>query len=150
MADPMRAQGNHLPIDAGADFGVIQAGLTRHVDIGLRLAAAPESATVLAKSLASLLDAFEGVPVRLAGLGLDHGRAVLTIAVTLGRIEEVKAAGPSAVHAMELIKAIVTRLDGYDPAFAVLPDPQSVEANLARGLVRDGESVRSGLTAWIG
>lgn len=135
---------------ASSEPAIDQAGLTRHVEVGLRLAAPVASAAVLAKSLGGLFDEVPTVPVRLVGAGLDRGRVVLTVAVTLGTVEEIKAAGPSSVAAVEVIRRIVESLAGYDPAFAVLPDPQSAEAALARRLVEDGAIAGSGLLARIG
>lgn len=124
------------------------AGLTRHLDVGLRLTAPSGAAAALAKSLASLLDEVPTVPVRLAGAGTDHGRVVLTVAITLGSIEDVKASSPAAEAALGLMRQIVTSLAGYDPAFAVLPDAESAEAMLARRLVEAG--TRSGLLSQMG
>ena len=116
----------------------IHAGLTRHFDVGLRLAAPSGAAAVLAKSLASLMDEFPTVAVRLAGAGADHGRVILTLAITLGSIEDVKASSPAAVAALGLMRSIVTSLAAYDPALAVLPDAESAEAQLARRVVEAG------------
>lgn len=130
------------------------AGLTRQVDVGLRLSAAPGAALVLAKSLAAILDTAPNVPVRLVGVGGDHDRVALTLAITLGAIDEIKAAGPHSLAALALITGIVEQLAAHDPAFTVIPDPQSAEARLADRLHRepasDGVLAQSGLLSLIG
>ncbi len=128
-------------------------GLTRHVDIGLRLAASEGAAVVLAKSLASLLAETDGVPVRLAGVGAVHDRLVLTLAIGLGTVEQVKSGDAVSLAAVALVQRIVETLAGYDPAFATLPDPASAEAERAARVLSApaaGAFAESGLLALIG
>ena len=104
------------------------------------------------KSLALLLDEWPSVPVRIAGLGSDGTRVHITIAVTLGTLEDVKTSAASSRDAVALIQAIVDRLACYDPSLVELPDPKSVEAvqdesHAAPTRPRDG---REGLLALIG
>lgn len=128
------------------------AGLQRHVDIGLRIAPTTQLAAMAGKSLALLLDEWPSVPVRIAGLGSDGTRVHITIAVTLGTLEDVKTSAASSRDAVALIQAIVDRLACYDPSLVELPDPKSVEAvqdesHAAPTRPRDG---REGLLALIG
>ena len=106
-------------------------GLQRHVDIGLRLAPQRQYAPDASKALAAILDAAPEVSVRLAGVGSEGSRIHLTIAVTLGTLEDVKVASPSARTAVLVMQQIVDRLAAYDPCLVELPDPASPEARLA-------------------
>lgn len=56
---------------------------------------------------------------------------LVTIAVTLGSIEAIKVADPSAQAAVRLIARLVDELAAYDPAFVVLPQASSFEAQAA-------------------
>lgn len=128
------------------------AGLQRHVDIGLRLAPSTHLAAIAGKSLARLLDEWPNVPVRVAGLGRDATRVHITLAVTLGTLEEVKTSSVASQDAIALMRAIVDRLACYDPSLVELPDPKSAEAVLDSSEAaplrpRDG---REGLLALIG
>ena len=128
-------------------------GLQRRVEIGLRLAPTEGTAAVAAKSLAALLDLEPTVPVRMAGFSAEGSRVHLVIAVTLGTLDEVKAAAPVARAAVGLLHRIVEDLAAYEPCLVELPDPQSPEARLAastqlRPAVRRPEA--EGLLARIG
>ena len=111
------------------DLGLV--GIERHVDIGLRLAPQREHAAAAAKGMAALLDAEPGVPVRLAGLGSDGSRVHLTFAISLGSLDDIKAASPTARAAVLLLQRIVETFAAYDPCLVELPDPQSPEAKRA-------------------
>jgi hypothetical protein len=112
------------------------AGLRRTVEIGIRLAPTVASAVPAAKAIASYLDADPSVPVRLAGLSRDGSRVHLTLAISLGTIDDVKVAAPQSRAAVVMIGAIVERLCSYDPALVTLPHPSSPEARLASAVVR--------------
>lgn len=106
------------------------AGLRREFEVGLRLSPTPTSALAAAKALAAILDAAP-VATRLAGVGTGGGRVHLTVAVTLGTIDEVKTAAKPARHALALMQRVVDDLAAYDPALVLLPDEASPEARLA-------------------
>lgn len=107
------------------------AGLHRHLDLGVRLAPTRATAVAAAKALAAFLDEQPSVPVRLAGLSADSSRVLITLAVTLGEIDDIKVAGPGSRAAIQLIQRIVDDLAAYDPAFVTLPEPTSAAARLA-------------------
>lgn len=119
-------------------------GVQRHVDVGLRLAPERHHLADASKALGALLDAEPGVPVRLAGLGIEGGRMHLTVAVTLGTLEDVKAATPAARAAVRLLHRIVESLAAYEPCLVELPDPASPEAALAAQTPWRTATVRSG------
>ena len=125
--DNDRTRADRTPLAAPDTY----AGLRREFEIGLRLAPTRASAAVAAKSLAAFLDAEPGIPVRLAGLAADDSRVLITIAVTLGEISDIKVAGESSRAAVRLLQQIVDHLAAYDPAFTAIPDPSSAEARLA-------------------
>lgn len=112
------------------------AGMRRELEVGLLLAPTHVAAVPAAKALAAFLDSEPTVPVRLAGLATDGGRVRLTVAVTLGSVEDIKAASDPARCALRLLQRIVDDLSAYDPAFVRLPDPASVEAELAAHISR--------------
>lgn len=107
------------------------AGLRREFEIGLQFAPTLGSAVPAAKAISSYLDADPSVPVRLAGLAAEGSRMLVTIAVTLGSIDAIKVADPSAQAAVRLIARLVDELAAYDPAFVVLPHASSFEAQAA-------------------
>jgi hypothetical protein len=114
------------------------AGMRRELEIGVLLAPTRAAVAPAAKALAALLDDGSNVPVRLAGLAVDDSRVRITIAVSLGVIDEIKTAGPASREAVLLVQRIIDDLAGYDPAFVTLPDPSSAEARLAAVAARRG------------
>lgn len=110
------------------------AGMRRLVDLGIVIAPTRASAPAAAKSLSAFLDADVDVPVRLAGVGVSDSRIHFTLAVTLGSIDEVKAAGESARAAVLLLQRLVDEFAAYDPSFTILPEAGSAEARLAEHL----------------
>jgi hypothetical protein len=107
------------------------AGLRRELEIGLTLAPTRASAVAAAKSIAAYLDADPRVTVRLAGLGSDDSRILITLAVTLGTVDEIKVADPRSRTAVLFLQTVIDELCAYDPAFATLPAPTSFEARAA-------------------
>ena len=119
------------------------AGLRRELEIGVRLAPTSASAVPAAKALAAFLDEEPMVPVRLAGLTRDSSRVLITIAVNLGAIDDIKVAGPGSRAGVLLLQRIIDDLAGYDPAFVTLPEPSSTEARMAAHVVAQAESGRT-------
>ncbi len=112
------------------------AGMRRDLEIGVRLAPTRATAPAAAKALGAFLDSEPDVPVRLAGLAADDSRVLITVAITLGSIDDIKVATPSTRTALTLIQRIVDELAVFDPAFATLPQPRSAEARLAAHVMR--------------
>ena len=106
-------------------------GLRRELEIGIQVAPTRATAPAAAKALAAFLDAEPNVPVRLAGLAATDSRVVLTLGLTMGTVDDIKAAGATSRAAVLLVQRIVDALAAYDPAFATLPEPSSAEARLA-------------------
>lgn len=120
------------------------AGLRRELEIGLTLAPTRASAVAAAKSAAAYLDDDPRVTVRLAGLGADDSRILITLAVTLGTVDEIKVADARSRAAVLFLQRIVDELASYDPAFVTLPAPGSFEARAAALATASGtESVAS-------
>ncbi len=71
------------------------------------------------------------VAVRLAGLGASDSRILITLAVTLGTVDEIKVADARSRVAVTFLQRIVDELSAYDPAFVTLPTPSSFEARAA-------------------
>lgn len=117
------------------------AGLRRELEVALRLAPMAASAPAAAKSVAAYLDSEPGVPVRLAGLSVDSSRVLITIAVTLGSIDDIKVAGADSRAAVALLQHIVDDLAACDPAFVAVPDPASAEARLAAHVMSHPEQL---------
>ncbi len=108
--------------------------MRRSLDIGLRLAPTPASAVAAAKGLAAMLDRYPDTPVRLAGLGSDGTRVHITIALSMGSVEDVRHGGPEARAALEVLHAVIDHCAPYDPAFVALPAVDSLEARIAKAL----------------
>lgn len=107
------------------------AGLRRDVEIGLVIAPTPAHASAAASSLAAFLGECAEVPVRLAGVASTGSRILITLAVTLGSVDDVKVASPQARSAVLLLQRLIDEFSSYDPSFVLLPDPESPEARLA-------------------
>jgi hypothetical protein len=114
------------------------AGLRRELEIGLTLAPTHASAVAASKSVAAYLDADPRVTVRLAGLGSDDSRILITLAITLGTVDEIKVADARSRTAVLFVQRIVDELAAYDPAFSTLPAPASFEARAAALAVAQG------------
>ena len=97
------------------------AGIKRQFDVGLRLAPTRAGAAAAAKSVASLLDAFPQVSVRLVGFTGEGSRVHITLAVCLGTVDAVKVAAPSSRAALALLQRLVDDFASCDPAFVQLP-----------------------------
>lgn len=117
------------------------AGLRRELEVGLVLAPTRASAVVAAKSVAAYLDADPRVTVRLAGLGADASRILITVAVTLGTVDEIKVADARSRVAVQFLQRLVDELACYDPALVTLPHPTSFEARAAALATSAGATV---------
>lgn len=109
-------------------------GIERSFELGLCLSPTTGSAVAAAKSLSAFIDAYTHVGVRLAGVGVDGSRVHLTLAVGLGTLEQVKTADPRARDAVVFLQGLVDEFAAYDPAFTLIPDPESAEALVAGSL----------------
>ena len=67
------------------------AGLRKTFEVGIALAPCGQAATVAAKALAAFLDEHPSTPVRLAGLAVHGSRVTITVAVSLGTVDDLKA-----------------------------------------------------------
>jgi hypothetical protein len=106
-------------------------GLRRELEIGLRIAPSRATAGAVAGIIANYLDADTHVAVRLAGLANDSSRVLITLAVCLGTVDEIKTSDATSKSALALIQRIVDHLSACDPAFVSLPDKSSAESRLA-------------------
>ena len=117
------------------------AGLRRELEIGLVIAPTRAGAVAAAKAVAAYLDDDPRVTVRLAGLGADDSRILITLAVTLGTIDEIKVADARSRTAVLFLQRLVDDLACYDPALVTLPDPTSFEARAAALATADESSI---------
>jgi hypothetical protein len=123
------------------------AGLHRTFEVGLRLAPTMASAAAVAKATASYLDREDSVPVRLAGLSREGSRMHITLAISLGSIDDVKVAASNSRAAVLLLETLVEELSAYDPALVALPDAHSPEAQRAVDATRRRSSESTGEVA---
>ena len=126
------------------------AGLRRELEIGLRIAPTLARAIPAAKAVAGFLDETPAVAVRLAGLSVEDSRVLITLAVCLGSIDEIKTADPTARAAVQLIGRIVDSLAAYDPAFVTLPQTTSIESALAEHVTARACRTESAVLAAVG
>lgn len=108
------------------------AGMDKEVELAVRFAPSFQAAGRAAASLAHMIALNPGIPVRLAGIEVSRSRVHLTIAVTLGFLDEIKVAGPLACSSVAFMRALVKSMSAFDPAFVQVPDPASREAMQAR------------------
>jgi hypothetical protein len=123
------------------------SGLRRELEVGLCIAPTHGTAIASAKAVAAFLDEDHHCAVRLAGLSSDDSRVLITLAVTLGTIDEIKAADATSRAAMDLVQRLVDSMAACDPYLVSIPHPASPEARLASRLVakqaRENETVVS-------
>ena len=123
------------PMDFGGDAadaqGLADAGLRKTFEVGIALAPCGQAATVAAKALAAFLDEHPSTPVRLAGLAVHGSRVTITVAVSLGTVDDLKAGAMNSRAALAAIQDLIDHLGAYDPAITALPDPSTAEAELA-------------------
>jgi hypothetical protein len=109
-------------------------GLDQLVVLGLRIAPTLSRCAGAAAEIARVMDAGPSTPVRIAGVGQDGSRVVVTLAITLGTVSDIKAATPAARDAVTFIAGLVAELRDFDPAFIALPDHASADARIASHL----------------
>lgn len=125
------------PMDFGADTAdtaqrrLADAGLRRTFEVGVCLNPHGQAAAVAAKALAAFLDQHLSTPVRLAGLGVHGSRVTITLAVSLGTVDDLKVGAQNSREALAAIQDLIDHLSAYDPAITTLPDPSTAEAELA-------------------
>ena len=125
------------PMDFGSDTAetaqrrIADAGLRRTLEVGVSLSPHGQAAAVAAKALSAFLDQHLSTPVRLAGLGVYGSRVTITLAVSLGTVDDLKAGAKNSREALAAIQDLIDHLRAYDPAITTLPDPSTAEAELA-------------------
>ena len=124
------------PIDFDGDAAdapqrLADGGLRKTFEVGIALAPCGQAATVAAKALAAFLDEHPSTPVRLAGLAVHGSRVTITVAVSLGTVDDLKAGAMNSRQALAAIQDLIDHLGAYDPAITALPDPSTAEAELA-------------------
>jgi hypothetical protein len=104
------------------------AGLQRVVEVGLRVAPTVACAPAAAAVISQVLAASHEAPVRIVGVGAEGNRVIVTLAITVGTTADISSGAPAARAAVGMVARLVESLGAYDPAFAALPDPDSVDA----------------------
>ena len=85
--------------------------------------------------------------VRIAAVGREGSRVIVTLAVTLGTVDEVKSSAAPARAAVELLAQLVERLHAFDPAFTALPHRSSIDARIAAEIHREGVTLDDAVIA---
>ena len=116
------------------------AGIDKEIEIALRVAPSFQAAGRAAASLAHMIALHPGVAVRLAGVEVSRSRVHLTIAVSLGSLDEVKVAAPAPCSSVAFMRALVNSMSAFDPAFVQVPDPRSREAIQASEIAITGST----------
>lgn len=109
-------------------------GMRRSFEIGLRIAPTMASAVVAAKGLSAVLDECRETSVRLVGLGAAGSRIHITLAVSLGNVEDVREASNRSRSSLAALQSLIDHCSAYDPSFVALPARDSVEARIADAL----------------
>jgi hypothetical protein len=118
-------------------------GLSRIVEVGIRVAPTAASATAAARDIWCLLQSAPG-PVRIAGIGNVGTRVSIVIGVTLGSVEEIKAGAEHTHEVVHFISQFTEKLGHYDPAFSAIPDPHSIDARIADHVLSQAEAYSLG------
>lgn len=116
---------------------ITDSGLLPLVEVGLRLAPTAAASAAAAAEIARCLEQAPAAAVRIAAVGREGSRVLVTLAVTLGTVDEVKSAASPARAALELLASIVERLAAFDPAFTSLPHASSTDARIAAEIERE-------------
>ena len=116
---------------------ITDSGLLPLVEVGLRLAPTAAASGAAAAEIARCLEQAPSAAVRIAAVGREGSRVLVTLAVTLGTVDEVKSAAAPARAALELLSSIVERLAAFDPAFTGLPHASSTDARIAAEIERE-------------
>lgn len=119
---------------------LMYAGLTRYLEVGLRLSPTTASAPFAARAIARILDCHQQTPVRIVGVGRSDSRVILTLGVTMGTIDEIKSGAPAAKMALAMLSRLVEQLSSFDPALTALPASTSVEARFATHLSSEAKT----------
>ena len=99
----------------GAPQRLADAGLRKTFEVGIALAPCGQAATVAAKALAAFLDEHPSTPVRLAGLAVHGSRVTITVAVSLGTVDDLKAGAMNSRQALDRKQVTSWELDRYLP-----------------------------------
>lgn len=117
-----------MNLDAESSDSFEFAGLSAHLDIGMKLTSSLNSVASVAKTLTALFDNAPQVPVQLVGVSQDSQTVSLTFAITLGSLEEIRSSSPRALCAMNLMSDIVAVLSSCEPVLTALPVQGSAES----------------------
>lgn len=109
-------------------------GIDKGFEIGIRLAPSRQIVHSMSGALSVFLADNPHTPVRLVGLDTYVSRVHITIAITLGSLEDIKVAGPQSCAAIDFLYELLIKFEAFDPCVVELPDPYSVEAKCANGL----------------
>ena len=112
-------------------------GLLPLVEVGLRLAPTAAAAQTAATEISRCLEQAPSAAVRIAAVGREGSRVIVTLAITLGTADEVKSSAAPARAALELLAQLVERLHAFDPAFTSLPHRSSIDARIAAEIHRE-------------
>jgi len=118
-------------------------GLSRVVEVGIRVAPTAISATVAAKDIWGILQSAPG-PVRIAGIGNAGTRVSIVIGVTLGSVEDIKLGTCQTQEIVRFISQFTEKLAHYDPAFIAIPDSHSIDARIADHVLSQAEAYSFG------
>ena len=106
-------------------------GMLPIVEVGLRLAPTGSCSPAAAGEIARCLGASNATTVRIAGVGTEGSRVIVTLGISLGTVDEVRAGDQRARDAVEFIALVVAQLAQFEPAFTALPHRESPDARIA-------------------
>ena len=114
----------------------IQEGreMNNTIEVGITLATSQEDLPVAAHSLANLISEEMPVPVRLAGIDFEDGQVLLTMAISVGTLEDIKANSTTSKVAFVLIDKVLNGLSRHQAHLSAVPE-HSVAADFARELL---------------
>ena len=121
-------------------------GLSRMVEVGIRVAPTAASAKLAAHDIWELLQSAPG-PVRIAGIGNTGTRVSIVIGVTLGSVEDIKSSADQTQEVVRFISQFTEKLGHYDPAFSAIPDTHSIDARIADHVLSQAEAYSLGFDA---
>jgi len=128
-------------VDCSGEFPGLEAlGLERLFDVGLRLRVPHERVPALAEKLSQATADFPCSGARLVGADLDRTVHRLTIAVSLGTVEDVAGETERAKTGVALVARLVEDLTEFLPGLCEIPAADSHEAVIASALVEGVES----------
>lgn len=114
---------------------IVPSGIRSDVVVALSLHPTPATLRGTTRRLAHILEQHPGLPAELAAVESAGSRIALTVTVSLGSTDDVKAGVGRSREATRLLARLARELAHADPVLVPVPDPAGPGAARARRLM---------------